>query len=253
MQAIRLLLITLLACATTATLPAKDGAPDQPSTDTTVGEAAPVSPPIISREKWNAKPALPGMKPHNIAGIILHHTAVKTNPAVTLARKMQGLQSFSQQPGQVTPTYRKPAWPDVPYHFYVGVDGRIAEGRDLRFAGDTNTNYDTSGYIQVVIEGDFEKEKPVLQQLDALRDLLVWLTLSWDIPTAKIGVHKGFAATTCPGRNFLAVLPTLLAKVEQERRKLVDDFCATAPAGSKSDYCGLNVTVPPKRAERALQ
>jgi hypothetical protein len=194
--------------------------------DVQVGEFAPVSPPIMSREKWRARQPLPGMQEQAIKGIVLHHTAVRKNLKVSLEEKMRALQAFSQRPGKVSPTHGKPAWPDVPYHFYVDVGGRIAEGRDVHYAGDTNTNYNTSGYIQVVVEGDFDKEIPGPAQLDALRDLLVWLSLSWNVPTEKITVHKNHAATSCPGRNFMAALPSLLAQVAEHRKKVVNEVCS---------------------------
>jgi N-acetylmuramoyl-L-alanine amidase len=191
-----------------------------------IGEFAPLSPPILSREKWRARAPLPGMREQNIKGIVLHHTAVRRNLKISLEEKMRALQAFSQRPAKVSPTHGKPAWPDVPYHFYVDAGGRIAEGRDVHFAGDTNTNYSTSGYIQVVVEGDFEKEVPGPAQLDALRDLLVWLALSWNVPTEKITVHKNHAATSCPGRNFMAALPNLLAQVAEYRKKVVNEVCS---------------------------
>jgi hypothetical protein len=105
----------------------------------------------------------------------------------------------------------------VPYHFYVDVSGQIAEGRDVRFAGDTNTGYDTSGYIQIAIEGDFEKEKPDLAQLNALRRLLVWILVSHNLASETISVHKDHAPTDCPGKNLLTVLPKLLTEVSEIR------------------------------------
>jgi len=201
------------------------------------GEAASAKPPIVSREQWKAKPPAVGMTRQHIAGIILHHTGMRASPAISLEKKMQGLQSFSQRPGQVTPTYSKPAWPDIPYHFYVDVGGRIAEGRNIQFAGDTNTNYDTRGYIQVVVEGDFEQESPNSAQLAALRDLLVWLELSWNIPEDKISVHKAHAPTDCPGRNFMGALPNLLIEVAEKRREAITILCGQSRPALEHPIC----------------
>ncbi|MCC6887971.1 MAG: N-acetylmuramoyl-L-alanine amidase [Hyphomicrobiales bacterium] len=173
------------------------------------GEARARPPAIVSRAQWNAKPALPGMTPQTIRGVILHNTGVRRNVGVSLEDKMRGLQSFSQRPAQVSAKHAKPTWPDVPYHYYVDFAGRIAEGRDVSFAGDTNTRYDTVGYIQIVLEGDFDKEAPEPAQLHALRQLLVWISVSQGLPTDAIGLHKDHAPTTCPGRHFLTEWPRL--------------------------------------------
>lgn len=186
-------------------------------------------PQIMTREQWKAKPALPGMKEQKIVGIVLHHTAVRKNFTVPLDAKLRNLQTFSQQPGRISPTHEKPAWPDVPYHYYVGATGAIAEGRDVRYAGDTNTKYDTSGYIQVVIEGDFEREAPEAAELASTRDLLVWLMRTWDIPIDRITVHKDRAATTCPGANFMAVLPKLLENVAAQNKRSSTNARQRAP------------------------
>jgi hypothetical protein len=119
---------------------------------------------------------------------------------------------------------------------YLDTAGRIAEGRDVRFAGDTNTGYDTRGHIQVAIEGDFEKEEPTPQQLDAVRDLLAWLTLSWNLKMERISVHKDHAPTDCPGRNFLAVLPTLITRTNERRAAAIADLCRT---GSSPEFAQL--------------
>jgi hypothetical protein len=177
-------------------------------------------PVIVSRAEWTAKPPGPGMEPQTVTGIILHHTGVRKNPKVSLENKMRGLQSFSQHPGQVSPGHWKPAWPDVPYHFYVDAAGRVAEGRDVGFAGDTNTNYRTTGFIQIAVEGDFEKESPGAEQLNALRELLPWLLFWNGLATENISMHMDHAQTDCPGQNFKTALPGLMSQV---RDKLAHD------------------------------
>jgi hypothetical protein len=213
------------------------------------GTKAPFSPPIVTREQWGAEPALPGMKEQSVFGIILHHTGVPKNPRLSIEAKMKGLQSFSQRPGQISATKTKPIWPDIPYHFYIDSSGSIAEGRDVHFAGDTNTSYDTKGYIQVVVEGDFEKETPDTAQLAALRNLLASLLVTWNLPLASISVHKDHAPTDCPGRNFLTVLPSLLVEVAKQRQQISTDTCTqSSTPGSGSSKCQDNPTASPSDA-----
>lgn len=187
---------------------------------------APYAPPLVTRTQWQAKPPLPGMKAQKSLSIIIHHTGVAQNPKVAFESKMRNLQSYSQQPAQLSPARARPAWPDVPYHFYIDLSGHIAEGRDVRFAGDTNTNYDTLNHVQVAVEGDFEKEAPAPRQIAALKDLLVWLMLSSNVPPGKISVHKDHASTDCPGRNLIAVLPDVLAGAAGQRAKVITELCA---------------------------
>jgi N-acetylmuramoyl-L-alanine amidase-like protein len=231
--------IFLLFCGISAAFPAAALEPTRHGqfAGMLVAEAAPLPPPILSREQWHANPPAPGMQPQKVVGIIIHHAGVRKNLTSTLEGKMRGLQSFSQNPGKVSPTLSKPAWPDVPYHFYVDAHGKIAEGRDVRFAGDSNTNYRTEGFLQVVVEGDFDKEMPDPSQLAALRDLLAWLMVSWDIGMDSISTHKDHAQTSCPGRNLLAALPSLMQQVQAQRRKLVEEYCQSAPAASRRPIC----------------
>jgi hypothetical protein len=166
-------------------------------------------PQIVSRQAWGAKSAVTNlMTPHKISGIMIHHTSVKQQPRVSLERKMRGLQGFSMRPGKVG-RRSKPAWGDVPYHYYIGVSGRTAEGRDLRFAGDTNTRYQTAGWIQVVLEGDFKSDIPNPAQLSALRNLTAYLKKRHAISGARIAGHNDHASTDCPGPNLKKHLPSL--------------------------------------------
>lgn len=183
------------------------------------------APGIISRESWGARESLPGMNEQVPSGIIIHHTGVKSNPKIAIEAKMRNLQMFSQTERHRSRGNDKSVWPDVPYHFYIGVLGNIAAGRDPKFAGDTNTNYDTLGFIQIVVEGDFEKEKPASAQIASLERLLTWVMLNWNLQPESVSMHKDHAPTDCPGRNLIFAVPGIVERAAAMRASAISTLC----------------------------
>lgn len=93
-------------------------------------------------------------------------------------------------------------WIDIPYHYLIDLDGTIYAGRDLRFAGDTNTEYDPAGHALVVVLGNYEEIEPTPVQLTAVADVMALLARRFGIDPARIAAHKDFAKTLCPGKNL---------------------------------------------------
>jgi hypothetical protein len=171
------------------------------------------APEIVPRSAWGAMPARTEMmKPQTPREIVIHHTSVKQQPKLSLERKLRGLQGFSQNPGTVNGR-PKVAWGDMPYHFYIDSAGRIGEGRDVDYAGDTNTKYSTANRIQIVLEGHFDKQEPSPAQLQSLDRLVVWLVRKYRVPAGKISGHNDHVSTDCPGKHLKSYLPTLREKV----------------------------------------
>lgn len=201
-----------------ADTPPKPRAKPQLSTPSKSEPAAPqsTSAAVIARRNWQANPPLFAMKAHVPIGILVHHTASPANSKRDINYKMRSLQAFSQKPAELGNGRKRAAWADVPYHYYVSSDGRVAEGRKVKYSGDTNTNYDPTGHIQVVLEGNFEKTRPTVEQIEALEPLLVTLAKKWQVPASEIRVHKELAATLCPGKYFLDLFPSLNERVEKQ-------------------------------------
>jgi len=166
---------------------------------------------IVSRAEWGAAPALPGLVAHAPKDIVLHHTATKRSTRRPFAVKLRNLQAFAQREDRLADGRRKPSWPDLPYHYYIDWQGEVAEGRNVRFKGDTNTGYETAGHIQVVLEGHFDEERPTAAQMASLKALLRHLAQAWSIPLHTLSAHDELAATACPGRHLKAGLPALRA------------------------------------------
>jgi hypothetical protein len=147
---------------------------------------------VVAREDWGARaPQSERMIPHTIERLTVHHAGDQvgtTGPA-----QFRGWQSWHMS-GQ--------GWPDIAYHLLIGIDGTVYEGRDPAYRGDTGTTYDTTGHFLVVVEGNFEAEKPTAAQITSLEAVLAWAAENYDVSPATIGGHGDYAATLCPGRNL---------------------------------------------------
>jgi hypothetical protein len=174
------------------------------------------APRIVPRSAWGARPADTSlMKAHTPREIVIHHTAEPQRPGETLAQKLQRLERFSRAEGSVEGR-PKPRWGDVPYHYYIDAAGRIAEGRNIDYEGDTNTPYSTASRIQIVLEGHFDTEEPTAAQKRSLDRLVVWLAARYRVPAAKISGHNDHVPSSdCPGRNLKSYLPLLREKAEK--------------------------------------
>lgn len=191
MKVVLSLLLALLTASSISVAQSTNGSPASPH---------PVK--ILSRAEWQAQPAVGEMQKHSHKFITIHHTGTRQKPERTLIDKMQGLQKFSQRADTLADGKKKPAWPDVPYHYYIDNSGQIAEGRDINFVGDTNTEYDPTGHILICLEGSFGSEKPTGEQMTSLLKLVPWLSQKYKITRENIAAHKDYASTGCPGEHL---------------------------------------------------
>lgn len=188
---------------------------DNPPPASDAPQAKVPRPTILTRKQWSAKAPRGEGKPHTIDRITIHHTGVAQKVGFPIEKKLQNLQTFSQSESKLASGKMKPAWIDVPYHFYISVDGKIAEGRPITIASDTNTEYDPTNHATIVVEGNFETDRPTDEQLAALRAMTAWLSVEYQVPASRIKVHNDFAKTACPGVNLKKAMPALVEQVAE--------------------------------------
>lgn len=105
-------------------------------------------------------------------------------------------------------------WIDAAYHYGLDVGGTVYELRDPGVAGDTGTSYDTTGWLLVVCDGNFEESAAPDAMVASLVDVLAALAASAGLgPTPTIRGHRDLAATLCPGRSLQALLPDIRDRV----------------------------------------
>ena len=118
-----------------------------------------------------------------VTGIALHHMAHPTADIKTVEGWHLG-QGYNA----------------IGYNYWVGFDGTIYEGRGLNQGAHTLGHNDTT--IGIGFQGDYSKpfEMP-LEQFNAGIDIISYVKSK--VPSiVKVGGHKDFMATACPGRYF---------------------------------------------------
>lgn len=133
--------------------------------------------------------------PHRITHVTLHHTgdARPLMPGEDARVRLRNLQAWGAAERN---------WWDVPYHFLLDLEGRIHEGRDYRFMGETNTTYDPGGHFLISIIGNYSRQEPTPAQLESIADLMAWAIDEFDLPLDRIGGHYDYAETSCPGTHL---------------------------------------------------
>ncbi len=133
--------------------------------------------------------------PHRITHVTLHHTgsARPLQPDDDPREQLRNLQAWGA---------RDRNWWDLPYHFLIDLEGRIYEGRDWRYMGETNTAYDPRGHLLISVIGNYGLQEATPAQVDAIAGLMAWAVARFDVPIERIGGHYDHAETSCPGPHL---------------------------------------------------
>lgn len=183
---------TRLACSLAALLFASG------CTTFTPAPLASVEQKIVTVAAWGGTPADPAtVRTHKIDHITLHHQGEPFKAGTDPRAYLRNLQTWSRNTKK---------WADIPYHYIIDLDGHIYEGRNIAFAGDTNTQYDPKGHALIEVVGNFEEVQPNGKQLDAVVDLMALLAAKHKVPVDRIRGHKDYAHTACPGANLYRYL-----------------------------------------------
>lgn len=165
---------------------------------------------VESRTSWGALEAKPElMSLHAPQQLTVHHAGTQTG--TTGPAQYRGWQSWHMS-GQ--------GWGDIAYHLIIGIDGTVYEGRDPAYEGDTGTTYDTTGHFLVVVEGNFDHERPTESQVDSLSRVLAWASEEYRIDPSTISGHRDHAATTCPGTHLHSLVES--GELEGAVQRLID-------------------------------
>jgi hypothetical protein len=141
----------------------------------------------------------------------LHHEAVVLGDNRNAPGHLRQDQRYHQD---------KLGWIDIAYHVGVDRDGNIYELRSTEVAGDTATDYDTTGHFLVLCEGNFDQEAVTDDQLHGAAMAFAWAAQHFRIASDTLAGHRDLAQTSCPGANLYAHLSS------GDLKRRIDDLLA---------------------------
>jgi N-acetylmuramoyl-L-alanine amidase len=233
---------TVAACShSTSADPGQTTSPLPPSTPSPVATALPPPAPaavpapvpastaaaqLLCRDAWGARAAKPGGRPHTITRMTLHHEAVVLGDNRNAPGRFRQDQRYHQD---------QLGWIDIAYHVGVDRNGNIYELRSPAIAGDTATDYNTTGHFLVLCEGDFDQEVVSEDQIQGAAVAFAWAVQNFRIATDTLAGHRDLAQTSCPGTNLYAHLTS------GDLKHRINDLLATGAVDLQL-FCGPQAT-----------
>ncbi|MEM9416356.1 MAG: peptidoglycan recognition family protein [Planctomycetota bacterium] len=151
----------------------------------------------IARARWSTDgPVLADINPMNgIQKITIHHEGSRAVDFTAFNTTAQHLDKIRKS------HVNNNGWSDIGYHYIVDRAGRVWEGRATRYQG-AHVGRNNENNLGVMALGNFDRQSPTQQQLNALFDTVKKLKQQHRIPRASVKSHQEIRPTACPGRNL---------------------------------------------------
>jgi hypothetical protein len=151
---------------------------------------------VMSRREWtSAGPIQSLINPMNgINRITVHHSAVISSSVRSKADAARMLTSIRNG-------HLAQGWADIGYHYIIDPQGRIWEGRSIRYQG-AHVKNNNEHNLGVMMMGNFDVERPTPEALSSLDGFLADRMRAYNVPIRRVFTHQEITSTECPGRNL---------------------------------------------------
>lgn len=160
--------------------------------------------PVIARAQWGAARARADRMERSqgeYTRITVHHSADPTPIELdgSSSKTFEAVREIQKAHMNGKNTH----YGDIGYHFVIDPYGRLLEGRDLRYQGAHAYGDNNVANIGICLIGNFDKEKPTPEALDALEREIEALRKQYGIPKSRVFGHRELRSTECPGDKLM--------------------------------------------------
>ncbi|MDA0713261.1 MAG: N-acetylmuramoyl-L-alanine amidase [bacterium] len=184
---------------------------------------------FISREQWQARPSKTGIDHwnKNVTTFAIHHTAGSSSSTADAVKSIQNHQMNTR------------GWSDIGYHFLVGNDGKIFEGRSLNWQG-AHVKGHNAYSVAISALGCFDESEcngiayppttrmteSMLHSMGELVGFLAFKSNITNLNRINVRGHREFpgAATACPGNiiiNFMEDIVDIASRTLKSLKQMV--------------------------------
>lgn len=159
-----------------------------------------IKPAVVSRAAWGARAPKGNYANHTIDGIVVHHTWRPTQVQYKKEATMRGIQNYHMNDNK---------WSDIGYHFIIGPEGTIYQGRPETVIGAHSSP--NTGKVGICVVGDYDpgQDRFTEASQESLVQLMTWLTAEYGISTQEYYGHRDFAPKTCPGDDIYSKMDAM--------------------------------------------
>lgn len=151
----------------------------------------------IARSRWaKGNPIHSRLNPlGHVSRITIHHeghvSPVYFSDLATTADRME----------RIRKAHLERRFGDIGYHAVIDRNGRVWQGRSLRYQG-AHVRDENEQNFGVMVLGNFDKQAPTRAQYDRLLDTVRQLMDHYDVSSRRVYTHRELGKTRCPGRHL---------------------------------------------------
>jgi N-acetylmuramoyl-L-alanine amidase len=146
---------------------------------------------LVPRSSWTSARIKGNNNPMNgVTRITLHHTGEHVGleglPDIDVVRRIELYHRNEKR------------WAAIGYHYLVGKDGRVYEGRPVAYQG-AHVSGANEHNLGISVMGDFHRNLPNSRQLAAVQAFLNDSRARFKVAKSRIYGHRDLNASICPG------------------------------------------------------